>query len=75
MIAYDPDPVQNQQQIDAFMARYVTRPFRYLENVVGVEINFNKVFYQPEPLRPVQDILTQLAALNAELSALENDMV
>lgn len=74
IVAYNPDPLQNQQQIDAFMDRYVTRPFRYLDNVVGVEINFNKVFYKPEPLRPVSDILSQLAALDAELQALETDL-
>jgi type I restriction enzyme M protein len=38
------------------MARYITRPFVLLENVIGVEINFNKVFYEPEKLRPIADI-------------------
>ncbi|MBO0932282.1 HsdM family class I SAM-dependent methyltransferase [Fibrella aquatilis] len=75
VVAYDPHPVQNQQLIDAFMARYVTRPFRYVENMVGVELNFNKVFYQPETLRPIGEILNDLATLNAELSALENDLI
>ena len=74
IVAYDPDPARNRQQIDAFMARHVTRPFRYMENVVGVEINFNKVFYQPETLRPVYQILDDLATLEAKLSALETDL-
>ena len=30
------------------MARYISKPFVYLENVVGVELNFNKIFYKPK---------------------------
>ena len=74
LVDYNPDPARNQQQIDAFMARYVSRPFRYLENTVGVEINFNKVFYKSETLRPVADILADLATLDAELAGLETDL-
>ena len=44
------------------MAKYITRPFEYLDNVVGVEINFNKVFYQPEQLRDVATILAEIEA-------------
>ena len=75
VIAYDPDPARNQQQIDAFLARYVTRPFRLLDNVVGVEINFNKVFYKPEALRPVANIMAELAVLETALRALEKELI
>jgi len=71
IIPYHADPAANDQAIAGFMARYITRPFELLDNVVGVEINFNKVFYQPEQLRPVADILNDIAALDAELKALE----
>ena len=57
------------------MAKYITKPFEYLENVVGVEINFNKVFYVPEVLRPVEEILSEIAALDEELKALEEGLV
>jgi type I restriction enzyme M protein len=60
--------------IAAFMAKYITKPFEYLENVVGVEINFNKVFYQPEKLRDVTTILDEIAGLNQELKALEEGL-
>jgi type I restriction enzyme M protein len=53
------------------MAKYIRRPFVYLDNVVGVEINFNKVFYQPEQVQDVATILAELAALEAELQTLE----
>jgi type I restriction enzyme M protein len=42
-----------------------------LENVVGVEINFNKVFYKPEKLRSVEEILGEIVMLDEELRELE----
>ncbi len=38
---------------------------------MGVEINFNKIFYQPEKLRDVSAILREITALDAELTSLE----
>jgi type I restriction enzyme M protein len=56
------------------MAKYITKPFEYLENVVGVEINFNKVFYKPEKLRSVEKILGEIATLDDELKKLEEEL-
>jgi type I restriction enzyme M protein len=61
----------NKEAIATFMAKYVTKPFAYLENVVGVELNFNKVFYKPEKLRDVVDILAEIDAIDGELKELE----
>ena len=74
VIPYRPDPAANEAEIAAFLARYVSRPFRRLDNVVGAEINFNKVFYKPETLRPVAAILTDLAALESDLQQLEQEL-
>ena len=74
IIPFDPNPAANEQQIADFMTRYITRPFRYVETVVGAEVNFNKVFYQPEKLGKVQDIREELAALELELSELEKEL-
>ena len=65
------DEALNQQAIEAFMAKYITKPFEYLENVVGVELNFNKVFYKPESLCHVAEILDEISALDQELKRLE----
>ncbi|UCA61789.1 SAM-dependent methyltransferase [Chryseobacterium rhizoplanae] len=67
IIPYSPDETENQQWISDFMAKYVSRPFEYVDNIIGVEINFNKVFYTPEKLREVSTI-------NADLEALVNDL-
>jgi type I restriction enzyme M protein len=53
------------------MDKYISKPFSYLENVVGVELNFNKIFYKPEKLRDVSTILSEITALDDELKALE----
>ena len=73
IIPYSPNEEENEKQIADFMARYVSKPFEYRDNVVGVEINFNKEFYVPETVESVDDILKDLAELNEELEELEKE--
>ena len=75
IIHYPRDEAEYRRAIEAFMAKYITRPFEYLDNVVGVEINFNKVFYQPEQLRGVPTMLAEIAAIDAELRTMEAALV
>ena len=72
IIAYSPNEEENRANIAAFMAKYVTRPFVYMDNTIGVEINFNKIFYQPEKLERIEDILADLKQLETDLATLEN---
>ena len=74
IIPYNPDPLKNQRQIDDFMEKYVSKPYVYLDNTIGVEINFNKVFYKPEILRPITLIMSELDVLESELANLENEL-
>jgi len=74
IIPFHKDEAANQAAIEAFMARYISKPFEYLENVVGVELNFNKIFYKPETLRPVNEIVTEIETLDEELKALEAEL-
>ncbi len=74
IIQYSPDEKENQKWISDFMAKYITKPFRYLDNVIGVEINFNKVFYKPEQLKEVSTITSELESLEIELKKLEKDL-
>lgn len=67
IIPFSPDKAVNQQWIAIFMSKYVTKPFEYVDNVIGVEINFNKVFYKAEKLRAVSEI-------NADLEELDNQL-
>ncbi|WP_417882655.1 HsdM family class I SAM-dependent methyltransferase [Xanthomarina gelatinilytica] len=74
VIPYSPNEEENQQNIADFMAKYITKPFVYIENTIGVEINFNKVFYKPEQLRSLQQITTDLEELENKLSNLEKEL-
>lgn len=74
IIPYSPDKQENKQNITDFMEKYITKPFRYLDNVIGVEINFNKEFYTPEQLRSVEEIITDLSDLEKELVNLEKEL-
>lgn len=71
IIPYAPDEEENQRNIAGFMTKYITKPFEYLDNTIGVEINFNKVFYKPKILRPVSEIIEDLEMLEKDLSDLE----
>lgn len=71
IITFHKDEAANQAAINTFMARYISKPFEYLENVVGVELNFNKIFYTPENLRAVSEIMADIADLDKELKQLE----
>lgn len=74
IIPFHKDETTNQETIEAFMAKYISKPFTYLENVVGVELNFNKIFYKPEKLRAVTEILVEIAALDAKLKELDAEL-
>lgn len=74
IIPYLPIEEDNQKQIADFMAKYVTRPFEYSDNVIGVEINFNKIFYVPEQLTPITDLQADLESLENELANLQNEL-
>lgn len=74
IIPFDPDPEVNQAKIEAFMAKYVFKPFEYLDNVIGAEINFNKVFYRPEKLRSVDTVASAISKVQDKLAALEKEL-
>lgn len=74
IIPYSPIKEENDKFISDFMTKYITKPFEYIDNVVGVEMNFNKVFYKPEELRGIGDILGDLDRLEKDLVKLEKEL-
>lgn len=74
IIPYNPDPAENDRAIADFLTRYVSKPFRLLDNTVGVEVNFNKEFYVPETVEPVDTILAEIADIDRDLANLENEL-
>lgn len=71
IIPYHADEKANRKAIQDFMDKYVTKPYEYIDNSIGVEINFNKEYYEPEELRSLTDITEDLKILNEELKKLE----
>lgn len=65
------DEYENQREVEAFMQKYVFKPYVLGKNVIGVELNFNKEFYVPEKIDKVEDILAELKDLNQELKDIE----
>lgn len=74
VIPYSRNEEENDRLIDDFLAKYIFKPFIKLDCKVGVEINFNKVFYQPETLRPIADIKADIAELDKQLADLEKEL-
>ena len=74
IIPFSRDEVENRRNIDEFMKKYISKPFELLENTIGVEINFNKVFYKPEKLRPLMEITSEIKRLDDELKFLESNL-
>ena len=71
IIPHHLDDEANDEAINAFMHKYIFKPYKLDKNVVGVELNFNKEFYVPEPVEPVDDILAEIKKLNQELKDIE----
>ena len=84
VVEYEPDPdLRDTEQIplleddgiDAFLKREVL-PYApdawYLRAAVkiGYEINFNRHFYKPQPLRPLEDIRADILAVERETDGL-----
>jgi len=74
IVPHSLDDKKNQKNVDDFLAKYITKPFELLENMVGVEINFNKVFYKPEKLRSLEEIVGEIKGLDTELANLESNI-
>jgi len=69
IIDYSPNEDDNEKIIDAFLQRFVYRPYVKKDNTVGVELNFNKEFYVPEEIPSVDDLLAELSSLQKELDS------
>lgn len=67
IIPHHMDETANKREIDAFMQKYVFKPYTLGGNTVGVEINFTKEFYVPEKMEKAEDILREIEELDSEI--------
>ena len=75
IIPYSPDEQINNKAIATFMAKYVFKPFEYIDNVIGVEINFNKLFTIKTDLANSVTVLDELKDLQLNYNAISADIV
>ena len=64
------DEHENQREIDAFMQKYVFKPYVLGKNVVGVELNYNKEFYVPDKKYDIIAITKEIKRISDKLEAL-----
>ena len=62
----------NEIAINRFLDEYIYKPYYKRDNIIGVELNFNKEFYVPEKLEKVEMIIEEIENLNSKLRELEN---
>ena len=74
IIPFDPNPEVNEQGIKDFLQRYIYKPYTIGENVVGIEVNFNKEFYVPETVEPVDSILAEISDIDKAIANLEKEL-
>lgn len=74
-VAYSSDAQANNQLIAAFLTRWVHEPWCLHGAKTGCEINFNRVFPKISEVRASKDILKDIEAVEAEMAALEADIV
>jgi len=70
IIPHHLDEHENKREVDAFMQKYVFKPYVLGKNVVGVKLNFNKEFYVPEKIDKVEDVLAELENLAKEMKGI-----
>ena len=74
IIPFHPEERDNDEAINTFLSKYIIKPLIRLDNTVGVEVNFNKEFYVPETVEPVDTILAEIGHIEDELGKLENNL-
>ncbi len=89
LVEYEPDsalrdteqiPLQEAGGIEAFLRRevlpYSADAWYHPDRVkIGYEISFNRYFYQPEPMRSLDEIRADMLALEKETAGLLDDLL
>lgn len=74
IIPYSPDADNNEAGIQEFIKQWVRRQYILGENSVGVEVNFNKIFYKPVLLRSTKEIAAEIKIIDADMAKLEVEL-
>ena len=89
VVEYEPDtdlrdteqiPLQEEGGIDAFLQRevlpYAADAWYQPDSVkIGYEISFTRYFYEPQPMRPLEEIRSDILALEKETEGLLGEII
>lgn len=70
IIPYSPNEQENEVNIQKFLDRYVFKKYVRRTNTVGVKLNFNKEFYNPEVRYDADDILEKVNKLERDIKSI-----
>ncbi len=65
---------ENNKNIEEFLNKWVEKKYELKDRIIGVEVNFNKIFYKPEVLRPLEEIQQDLLDSHDKLSKLMQEV-
>ena len=71
IIPYSPNEDENEQNIQSFLEQYVSKQYIRKDCTVGVELNFNKEFYVPEPIPSVDELLKEIEDVDNQLKTIQ----
>lgn len=71
IIPYSPNEDENEQNIQSFLEQYVSKQYIRKDSTVGVELNFNKEFYLPEPIPSVDELLKEIEDIDNQLKTIQ----
>ena len=71
IIPYSPNEDENEQNIQSFLRQYVSKQYIRKDCTVGVELNFNKEFYLPEPIPSVDELLKEIEDIDNQLKTIQ----
>lgn len=72
IIPYSPDIKENEKRILSYITKYNNRPFELLDNNIGTEVYFNKLFYKPITINEISSIESNIIKLKNELNNLNS---
>lgn len=74
VIPFSFDEEENNKNIEEFLNQWVEKKYELKDRIIGVEVNFNKIFYKPEVLRPLEEIQQDLLNSHDKLSKLMQEV-
>ena len=74
IIKYSHKDSLNRKYIADFMEKNIFKPFDYLENIIGVQVNFYKEYHRASKPKCINKIYREISSLQNELNTLKDEI-